>query len=65
MARHANFDDAGSASSASSYALRIRSHSRSLLAARRDYAILGCKGAEDALLAMAPEWAPVKDGSSG
>jgi hypothetical protein len=23
---------------------------------RRDYAVLGCKGAEDALLAMAPEW---------
>lgn len=23
---------------------------------RRDYAILGCKGSEDALLAMAPEW---------
>jgi len=27
---------------------------------RRDYAILGCKGAEDALLAMAPEWSSTK-----
>jgi hypothetical protein len=25
---------------------------------RRDYGILSCKGAEDALLAMAPEWSP-------
>jgi hypothetical protein len=25
---------------------------------RRDYAVYGCKGAEDALLAMAPEWRP-------
>lgn len=25
---------------------------------RRDYPVLGCKGAEEAVLAMAPEWAP-------
>lgn len=27
---------------------------------RRDYPAYGCKGAEDALLAMAPEWVPTK-----
>jgi hypothetical protein len=27
---------------------------------RRDYAVLGCGGAEDALLAMAPEWNPAE-----
>ncbi len=30
---------------------------------RRDYAILGCKGAEDALLAIAPEWNVTKSGA--
>lgn len=31
---------------------------------RRDYPVLGCKGAEEALLAMAPEWRPLKSSNT-
>jgi hypothetical protein len=36
----------------------------SLTRFRRDYPILGCKGAEEALLAMAPEWTPLKSNNT-
>ena len=31
---------------------------------RCDYPILGCKGAEEALLGMAPEWMPLKSNNT-